>query len=132
MATQYTKGTGNSFKHLANLVCVQQFCAVCEDDADTDVDCQRCGKKKHSFWTDLVSDLISYTFKFRPRADRIVAIARNIKAFDLLFVLNRLVRMNMLPEFFIMNGQKIIVAEGEECHVVGRSELPGHPTQKIT
>ena len=62
----------------------------------------------NSFWTDPVGDLISYTFKSRPWADRIVAIAHNVKAFDLLFVLNRLVRMKSLHELRIMNGQKIM------------------------
>jgi hypothetical protein len=41
-------------------------------------------------------------------ADRIVAIAHNTKAFEILFVLNRLVRMKLLPELLIMNGQKIM------------------------
>ena len=36
-----------------------------------------------------------------------VAIAHNAKAFDLHFVLNRLVRMKMLPELLIMNGQNV-------------------------
>jgi hypothetical protein len=67
----------------------------------------------NSFWTDPVGDLVSYTFKFRPWADRIVVIAHNAKTFYLLFVLNRLVRMKMLPEILIMNGQKIICLKVE-------------------
>jgi hypothetical protein len=38
----------------------------------------------------------------------VVAIAHNAKAFDLLFVLNRLVKMKLLPDLLIMNGQKIM------------------------
>jgi len=37
-----------------------------------------------------------------------VATAHKAKVFDLLFVLNRLVRMKMTPELLIMNGQKIM------------------------
>jgi predicted Abi (CAAX) family protease len=33
----------------------------------------------NSFWTDPVGDLISYVFKSRPWADRIVAIAHNAR-----------------------------------------------------
>ena len=66
----------------------------------------------NSFWTDPVSDLISYTFKCTPWADRIVAIAHNAKAFDLLLVLNRLVRMKPLPEL-ITNSQKIMCLKVE-------------------
>jgi len=71
--------TDTSFEHVPNLVCVQQLSALFEDDADMDVECQKCGKRKHSFWTDPVGDLISFTFKYRPWADRIVAIAHNAK-----------------------------------------------------
>jgi hypothetical protein len=73
-----------------------------------DVDCRRCGIRKHSFWTDPVGDLFYYIFKSRPWADRIVAIAHNAKAFDLHFVLNRLVQTKSLPDLLIMNGQKIM------------------------
>jgi hypothetical protein len=91
-----------------NLVCVQQICALCKDDTDLERDCQRCGKRKRSFWLDPVGEIISYTFKSRPWTDRIVTIDHNAKAFDLLFVLNRLVCMKMLPELLVMNGQKIM------------------------
>ena len=64
-------------------------------------------ERGNSFWTDPVGDLISCTFKSRPWTDRIVAIAHNAKVFDLLFVLNRLVRIKLLPELLIINGQKI-------------------------
>jgi len=81
---------------------------VCEDDADVDVDYQRCGKRKHSFLTDPVDDLISFMFKTRPWTDRIAAIAHNAKASDLLFVQNRRVRMKLMPEVLCMNGHKIM------------------------
>jgi hypothetical protein len=81
---------------------------MCEDKADVDVDSRRYVKRKHSFWTELVGDLISHTFRSRPWTDRIVPVAHNAKAFDLHFVPNRLVRMKLLPELLIMNGQKII------------------------
>lgn len=41
---QNTRCTNTSLEHAPNLVCVQQFYAMCEDDSD--VDCQRCGKMK--------------------------------------------------------------------------------------
>jgi hypothetical protein len=47
----------------------------------------------NSFWTDSIGDLISYVFTSTSWADRIMAIAHNAKAFDLLFLLNRLVGM---------------------------------------
>ena len=53
----------------------------------------------------LLAISISHTFKSRPWANRVVAIANNAKAFDLLFAVNRLVRMKLLPGRLIMNGQ---------------------------
>jgi len=103
-----TKRGDTPYEHVPNLLCVHQFCAVCEDDFDMNEDCRRCRTRKHSFWTDPVGDLISYTLKSRPWADRIVAVAHNAKAFDLYFVLNRLGRMKLLAERLIMNGQKIM------------------------
>jgi hypothetical protein len=44
--TQDTKCGDTLFEHVPNLVCVQQFCAVCEDEADVVVDFQRCGRRK--------------------------------------------------------------------------------------
>jgi hypothetical protein len=78
-----------------------------------DVDYRMCVIRKHSFCTDPVGDLISYTFKYRPWADGIVTIAHNAKAFDLHFVLNRLVWVKRLPELLIMNGQNIICSKEE-------------------
>jgi hypothetical protein len=51
------------------------------------------------------------------------------KAFDLLFVLNRLVRMISLAELPLMTGDH--VSEGGESQVVGQSELPGHASPKF-
>jgi hypothetical protein len=72
-----------------------------------DVDCGKCGKRKHSMWTDPVGSLISHTFKFGSWAERVVCLAHNGKAYDLHFVLNRLVQMKM-SELLRMNGQKIM------------------------
>jgi len=44
--TQNTKGGDALFEHVPNLVCIQQFCAVCEDDVHVGVDCRRCGNRK--------------------------------------------------------------------------------------
>ena len=129
--TQDKKCGDASYEHVPNLLCVQQFCAVCEDDSDMDVDCWRCGKRKHSFWTDPVGDLISYTFKSRPWADRIVAIAHNAKLFDLLFVLTRLVRMKSLPELLIMNGQKIMCLKVENVTWLDSLNYLAMPLKKL-
>ena len=87
--TQDTKRGDTSFKHVRNLVFVNQFCALREDDP---IWMWTAGSVVRGS-TDPVGDLISYTFKSRPCADRIVAIAHNDKVFDLHIEINRLVRM---------------------------------------
>jgi hypothetical protein len=47
--TQDTKSADTSLEHVPNLVCFQQFFALCEDDLGMDVDSRMCGNRKHSF-----------------------------------------------------------------------------------
>jgi hypothetical protein len=42
--------------HVLIVMCLQQFCTVCEMQDDIDVDCERCGRKRHSFFEDSVGD----------------------------------------------------------------------------
>jgi hypothetical protein len=89
-----------------NLACVQQFCTSCEAEQDIDKDCEKCGKRKHTFWGDPVKDLLKYLFEKCPKwATKVVAIAHNAKAYDLQFILNRAILRKWRPEL-IMNGQE--------------------------
>ena len=54
--------------------------------------------RKHSFWNDPVGDLLAYLCEPRPWASKIVAIANNAKAFDMHFILNRLIMLKWIPE----------------------------------
>ena len=58
--TQDTKFSDTATVHLPNLVCLQQFCSLCETRYDIDEDCERCGKKKHSIFEDPVGYFLSY------------------------------------------------------------------------
>jgi len=93
--------------HVPNLVCLQQFCSRCEDEEDIERNCVRCGKRKHSFLEDLVRSTQSYLCEPRPWVIKAVTTAHNVKSFDLLFILNRPVRLKWQPEV-IMNGLKIM------------------------
>jgi hypothetical protein len=79
---------------------------MCEDVEDG-VDCERCGKRRYSFWDDPVGDLLTFLFKPRPWANKIVAIMHNAKAFDLHFILNMAIMLKWKPGL-ITNGLKII------------------------
>jgi len=57
--TQNKRYSDNPQPHVPNLVCVQQFCARCEDMEDG-VDFERCGKRRHCFWDDTVGDLLTF------------------------------------------------------------------------
>ena len=55
----------------------------------------------------MVEEQITYLCETRPWADRIVCIAHNAKAFDLHFVLNRMIQLKWTPDL-ITNGMKIM------------------------
>ena len=56
---------------------------------DIDVDCERCDKRKHSFFEEPVGDFPSYLCKPREWCEKVVAIAHNAKDFDAQFIINR-------------------------------------------
>jgi hypothetical protein len=91
---------------------VKQFCAKCEEIEDGSIDCDRCGRRRHSFWNDPVEDLLNYLCEPRPWARKIVAITHNAKAFDLHFILNRAIMRKRKPEIITI-GLKIISLEME-------------------
>jgi hypothetical protein len=105
--TQNKSYSDTAKEHVPNLVCVQQFCARCERIDDCGIDCDRCGRRSHSFWNDPVGDLYTYLCEPLPWASKIVAIAHNAKAFDLHFILNRAIMRKWKPEL-ITNGLKNI------------------------
>ena len=104
--TQNKRYSDKAKGHLPNLVCVQQYCARCEE-VEGDIECERCGKRRHSFWDDPIGGLLTYLYKPRPWANKIVAIAHNAKAIDLHFIPNRAIMLKWKPEL-ITNGLKII------------------------
>jgi len=54
-----------------------------------------------------VGELLSYLTEPRPRANKIIAIAHNAKAFDLHFILNKAILLKWKPDL-IMKGLKIM------------------------
>jgi hypothetical protein len=93
--------------HVPNLVCLEQFCTQYEKQPDIDMDCLRCGERRHSFFEDPVSDLLTYLWKPRSWCNKVIVIARNAKAFDSQFILNRAVLLKWKHEF-ILSGLKIV------------------------
>jgi len=105
--TQNKTYTDTAKEHVPNLVCVQQFCAGCEDIEDCSIDCDRCGRSRHTFWNDPEGDLLTFLYEHRHWASKIVAIAHNTKASDLHFFLNRAIRLKWKAEL-ITSGLKIL------------------------
>jgi len=106
-STQDTRLSESSTVHIPNLVCIQHFCTVCENDPDIDAACVRCGKRKLAFWDDPVGDLLSYLCKPRQWYRRVIAIAYNAKGFDAHFILDRAILLKWAPKL-ILNGQMIV------------------------
>jgi hypothetical protein len=56
--TQDTKFPDKANVQIPMLDCLQ-FCTACEIQDDIDVDCERCGRRRHSFFEDPVGHLSS-------------------------------------------------------------------------
>jgi hypothetical protein len=120
--TQDTKVSGSASVHVPNLVCLQQFCSLCETRDDIDEDCERCGRRKHEFFEDPVGDL-TYLCEPRTWCKRIVAIAHNARGYDAQFILQRAILLKWKPKL-ILNGLKIICMQMEHLTFDSISYLP--------
>ena len=85
--TQKTRFTDSATEHVPNLVCLQQFCSMCETRVDIDEDCERCGKRNHSFFEDPVGDLVTHLCEPRAWCDEVIEIAHNAWGYYALFIL---------------------------------------------
>jgi hypothetical protein len=128
--TQDTKFSENATEHISNLVCVQQFCSVCEMQDDIERDCERCGKRRHSFFYDPVGDLLSYLWEPRPWCNKVIAIAHNAKAFDSQFILRRAIFLKWTPELNL-TGLKIISIKREHIHFLDSLSYLPKPLRKL-
>jgi len=106
--TQDTRISDSATLHVPNLVCLQQFCSRCETQADIDTDCERSGRRRHSFCEDPVGDPLSHLCEKRPWCNRVIAIAHNARDFVAQFILDRAVVLKWSPKL-ILNGQKLSV-----------------------
>jgi hypothetical protein len=91
--TQNKRYSDTAKEHVPSLVFVQQFFARCEETEVCSIDCERCGRRRHSFRIDTVGDLLIYLYEPCPWANKIVAIVHNAKVFDLHFILNRAIML---------------------------------------
>ena len=88
-------------EHIPILVCVQRFCSACEMQDDIEIDCVRCGRRRHSFYDDPVGDLLPYLCEPRPWCNRVLAKAHNAKAFDSQFILKRAILLKWNPQLIL-------------------------------
>ena len=110
--TQNKRYSDTAKVHLPNHVFIQPFCSRYEGVDDCERDCEQCGIRKHSFWDDTLSDMLSYICEQRPWVNQVIAIAHNAKAFGLHFILNRAVLLKWRHEL-VMSGEKIIMMKVE-------------------
>jgi len=72
---------------------------------DRDAGCERCGRRRHSFYEDPGGDLLSYLCE--PWCNKVVAIAHNAKAFNSQFILKREILLKWNTQI-ILSGLKMI------------------------
>jgi len=78
--TRDTKLSENANEHIPILACARHFCTACEMLDDVEMACDRCGRRRHSFYDDPLGDLLSYLCEPRPWYNKVVAIAHKAKA----------------------------------------------------
>ena len=52
----------------------------CEDVEDTERDCARCGKRKHTFWDEPVADMLPSLCEQRPWVNKIIAQRQSLRS----------------------------------------------------
>jgi len=128
--TQDTKFSENANEHIPILACTQHFCTACEMLDDVETDCDRCGRRRHSFYVDPVGDLLSYLCEPRPWCNKVVAIAHKAKAFDSQFILKRAILLNWNPQL-ILSGLKIISMKMQHIHFLDSISYLPMPLRKL-
>ena len=128
--TQETRFTDTATEHVPNLVCLQQFCSLCETLGDIDEDCERCGKRKHSFFEDPVGDLLTHLCETRVCCDRVIAIAYNATGYDAQFILQRAILLKWKPEL-ILNGSKVICMKMKHLTFIDSVSYLPKPLRKL-
>jgi len=128
--TQDKKFSDKANVHIPMLVCLQQFCTACELPDDIGVDCERCGRRCHSFFEDPVGDLLSYLCEPRPWCKKVVAIAHNAKAFDSHFILNRAIFLKWNPKI-ILCAQTFISMRTQHLHFLDSVSYLPMPLRKL-
>ena len=128
--TQDTKFSHSATEQIPNLVCLQQFCARCEIQPDISGDCERCGKRRHSFYDEPVGDLLSYLCAPRTWCENVVAIAHIAKGFDAQFILNRTIFLKWQPRL-ILNVLKIICMQIQHLTFIDSVSFLPMPLRKL-
>ena len=128
--TQDTKFSENATQLIPILVCIQQFCLVCEMQEDIETDCDRCGRRRHSCYDDPVGDLLSHLCEPRPWCNKVEAIAHNAKAFDSQFILKRAFLLKWNPQL-ILTGLKIISMKMQHIHFLDSISYLPLPLRKL-
>jgi len=128
--TQDTKFSENATEHIPILACAQQFCTACEMQDDIEMDCDRCGSRRHSFYDDPVGDLLSYLCEPRPWYKKVVAILHNAKAFDSKFIPKRAILLKWNPQI-IVSGLKIIIMKMQHIHFLDSLSYLPIPLRKL-
>jgi hypothetical protein len=97
---------------------------------DIDIDCDLCGRRRHSFFDDPVGDLLSYLCEPRPWCNMVLAIAHNAKACDSQFILRIAILLKWTPEL-ILTGLKIISMKMQHIHFLDSISYLPMPLLKV-
>ncbi|CAH0562743.1 unnamed protein product [Brassicogethes aeneus] len=78
--------SSNIFLHEPNLCVVEQVCSECITSDNIDLDCIKCGKRKHIFSKNPVESLLNFLHEFEKKKFNVFALAHNMKGYDGCFI----------------------------------------------
>ncbi|CAH0556585.1 unnamed protein product [Brassicogethes aeneus] len=101
--------SSNIFLHEPNLCVVQQVCSNCITVDNIDLDCNKCGKRKHIFSEDPVGSLLNFLHEFEKKKFNVFALAHNLKSYDGCFITKHVFKdVNRWNPTIIRNGCKFV------------------------
>lgn len=108
------------FSHVANLVCAQIACDLCESFLQNDYECEYCKKRSYSFeGRNCVRDFLEFCSIYRPnskgRKVNTICIAHNAKSYDLNFIIREMFKKPNSKVEPIMTGLKILKVTYNNC-----------------
>lgn len=99
-------GSNTSYIHEPNLLVLNIYCDLCEDDFDSRENCIHCGIREFVFDKSPVQQFLEYLSQPFANTNKVICIAHNSSFFDLHFLVKEMVEtLDWLPKIISKGGR---------------------------